>query len=148
MYRKNMSQRGGVLTGDVKADALKKVLELFFQHQIRIKMFHFQTTSYAAHKATDAYLTTFALTFDKFMEVAQGIPTIGGEGRKVVGDKMLIGEVDTVADATELVKYLDEFVDKINDAMGEDKPEYRGLANIRDEIIGDAQQLAYLLKFQ
>jgi len=46
------------------------LLKVFFEYQIQIKMFHFQTKSYAGHKSSDEYLQKVNDKFDKFMEVA------------------------------------------------------------------------------
>lgn len=130
-----------------KEKALSNLLTYFFEHQIIIKMFHFQTTDYAAHKATDVYLAGFLIQFDRFMEVAQGIKEIGGEERKVKMDGIEL-KTEFAKSTDGLINYLDEFVDRVNSAMKGDDSKCRGLAAIRDEIIADAQKLVYLLKFK
>ena len=43
------------------------LLEQFFNHRTMIKMLHFQTKMYGAHKALDVYLTKFDLQFVKLL---------------------------------------------------------------------------------
>ena len=51
---------------------LNNYLEEFTKHQLEMKMYHFQTKSYGAHKASDAYLVKYMVNMDQFMEVGQG----------------------------------------------------------------------------
>ena len=115
------------------------ILMFFFRHQIKIKMYHFQTESYGAHKASDSYLETFEQKLDKFMEVAQGI--VGKLQTKninlniaTVNDKTILEELNT------FIKTLRMF-DKVIATYSE-------LLNIRDEMVGDAEQFKYLLTFK
>ena len=52
---------------------LCNIIKIFFQHQLEIKMYHFQTKLYGAHKASDMYHGGFLEKMDKFLEAAQGI---------------------------------------------------------------------------
>ena len=117
----------------------EKLVRVFFKHQMQLKMFHFQTKNYGAHKASDSYLEEFANNFDKFMEVAQG--TFG----KLESQNMTFS-FDTLNDNTiteelenfiNLLKQLDAYLIRNSD-----------LLNIRDEMVGNAQQLKYLLSFK
>ena len=47
-------------------------INIFFEHQLTIKMFHFQTKKYGAHKAADKYLVKYQANLDRYMEVYQG----------------------------------------------------------------------------
>src|SRR5690606_4852056 len=48
-------------------------LNSMFDYFIVIKILHFLTNNFGAHKASDNYLKLFLDNFDKFMESAQGI---------------------------------------------------------------------------
>jgi hypothetical protein len=118
---------------------IEELLSVFFQHQMKLKMYHFQTKSYGGHKASDAYLEKFANTFDKFLEVAQGIfgkvqTTQFKFSFMTVDDQSINNELDT---------YI-----KILKSLDNDLASYSELLNIRDELIGDAAQLKYLLTFK
>lgn len=119
---------------------LNKLTMNLLNHQIVLKLFHFQTELYGAHKASDAYLEKFAQTMDKFLEIAQGI-----YGKITLKKYTLSGSSHTDEN---IIKHIDGMItllrEKINDVLGN----YTDLINIRDELVGDAEQLKYLLTFK
>src|SRR3972149_5897421 len=52
---------------------LEMVAEHLFEHQIKMKLYHFQTKKYGAHKASDEYIEKFRSNFDRLIEIGQGI---------------------------------------------------------------------------
>lgn len=115
------------------------LLMAMFKHQLTIKMYHFQTKSYGAHKTSDTYLATFSDNLDKFMEVAQGI----------VG-KVQLTQLDfslTTVNDTTIFDSLNQFINILK-SIDNKFSNYSELLNIRDEIVADAQQLIYLLSFK
>lgn len=117
---------------------LEAYLKFFFRHQIQLKLLHFQTNSYAIHKATDSYLSGFADNMDKFMEVAQGV-----YGKLNI--QQLKFEFDVVNNAT-IVDELQKFIKFMGELTSKFANEPALLA-IRDEIVAEAQKLVYLLTF-
>ena len=115
------------------------ILMYFFRHQIKIKMYHFQTESYGAHKASDSYLETFEQKLDKFMEVAQGI--VGKLQTKNINLNII-----TVNDGT-ILEELNNFIKTLR-MLDKVINTYSELLNIRDEMVADAEQLKYLLTFK
>lgn len=119
---------------------LNKLTMNLLNHQIVLKLFHFQTELYGAHKASDAYLEKFAQTMDKFLEIAQGI-----YGKITLKKYTLTGSSHSDEN---IIKHIDGMItllrEKIDDVLGE----YTDLINIRDELVGDAEQLKYLLSFK
>lgn len=119
---------------------LNKLTMNLLNHQIVLKLFHFQTELYGAHKASDAYLEKFAQTMDKFLEIAQGI-----YGKITLKKYTLSGSSHSDEN---IIKHIDGMItllrEKIDDVLGE----YTDLINIRDELVGDAEQLKYLLTFK
>ena len=59
-----------------------KLAHLFLEVRTQIKLYHWQTRSYARHKATDRFIETFEPLVDRFVEAAQGI-TIAESGPDV-----------------------------------------------------------------
>jgi hypothetical protein len=119
---------------------LNKLTMNLLNHQIVLKLFHFQTELYGAHKASDAYLEKYASTMDKFLEIAQGI-----YGKITLKKYTLTGSSHT---DTNIIKHLDGMItllrNKINDVLAD----YTDLISIRDDLIADAEQLKYLLTFK
>lgn len=123
---------------DVSALNLDSVLLRFFEHQIMIKLFHFQTKAYGAHKAADAYGAKFALNMDRFMEAAQG-----KLGRTGVTNWTLS---DTAVNDENIGKRLRQFA-KFLVGLNGSLAGAKDLQTIRDEMLADVNQLRYLLTF-
>lgn len=120
---------------------LNRILTMFYQHQILIKTLHFQTKHYGAHKALDVHLATFTLNMDRFMESAQGI-------YQNVTLKELNIKAKTLTDKT-AASYLKSFVKGLKDVAKEcNKAGHTDLLSILDEILANANQLIYLLRFK
>lgn len=118
---------------------VERLLEEFFLHQLSLKMYHFQTKSYGAHKASDQYLITFALNFDRMMEVTQG------EFGQIKTKRMNL-KLTTLTDGT-VKAYLTEFVRMLED-LENSFGDYPGILAIRDEMVAEARKLKYLLLFK
>jgi hypothetical protein len=117
---------------------LQYLLKVFFQHQLQIKMYHFQTKKYGAHKACDKYLKKFRSNLDRFMEVAQG----AFSKFKIESIEINFETVDDVSINSELDKFV-----KLCRSLDHNFKDYSELINIRDEIIADVEQFKYLLTF-
>jgi hypothetical protein len=121
---------------------MRTLLEFFFKHQLELKLYHFQTTRYGAHKASDAYIDTFGSKFDQFMEVLQGYCDRGVAN---VGALSVV-TTQVVSDQT-IQKILSEYIDQLNKYATTLK-ECEDLTTILFDMIGNARQLKYLLQFQ
>jgi len=115
-------------------------LQLFFQHQIQIKMIHFQTNGFGTHKATDKYLGIFQDNFDKFCEVAQG------KFGKFDLNKLEFN-VSIVTDMESIENVLKNYVKILNKLDEYDGGNVNDLINIKESMVADANQLLYLLTF-
>ena len=132
----------GEAKGEAKGNihSLNNVAMNLLNHQIVMKLFHFQTELYGAHKASDAYLEKFALTMDKFLEIAQGI-----YGRITIKKYTLNGSSHTDEN---IVKHIDVIIKLLRTKINDILADYTDLINVRDELVGDAEQLKYLLTFK
>ena len=132
---KNASQpKSGIMR------SLNNVAMNLLNHQIVMKLFHFQTELYGAHKASDAYLEKFAGTMDKFLEIAQGIYE-----KITIKKYSLNGSAHTDSN---IVKHLDGIITLLREKIDDVLDNYTDLINVRDEIVGDVEQLKYLLTFK
>ena len=120
--------------------SLNKVAMNLLNHQIVMKLFHFQTELYGAHKASDAYLEKFATTMDKFLEIAQGI-----YGRLTIKKFKLEGSSHT---DDNIMKHIEGIITLLRSGIDDVLDNYTDLINVRDELVGDAEQLKYLLSFK
>ena len=110
---------------------------LTFRNQI--KLYHWKTSSYARHKATDEFLELFDQKVDKFVETM-----LGGRDIKIK-DKFKIDFVVT-SDKT-----ITDYVNEFKHYLVEELPQYlleteTDLLNLRDEILNDINQMLYLFR--
>lgn len=112
----------------------------FFLHlRDQIKLYHWQTRVYARHIATDKILETLEKSIDSYVEIY-----IGKYGRSKVNGKNASITLHNLTEAgasrmiIAAIKYLHGPLTKTLDPIDTD------LMNIRDEIIGELNQLLYL----
>jgi DNA-binding ferritin-like protein len=120
--------------------SLNKLTINLLNYQVVLKLYHFQTELYGSHKTIDSYLDKYAQTMDKFLEIAQGI-----YGKITIKKYKFNGSSHTDEN---IIKQLDGMIyllrTKINNILGT----YTDLINVRDELVGDIEQLKYLLRFK
>ena len=106
------------------------------QHQL--KLHHWQTRSYARHKALDKFLKAYAPLLDMFVESYQGALR-----RRVRLAPAYALELHNLSDA-EAVAYVESFECFLNSVVPEAVAGFPDLLNIRDEMLGHVHQLLYL----
>ena len=121
----------------------QNVVIQFMEMLNTIKLFHWKTTSYPTHKATDDLHSKLSSSIDSFVEVM-----LGKHGGRVnlSGVKTIALNDYSSMDSfkTEIAKYkifmksMNQHFDPVNDS---------DLLNIRDEILGELNQFTYLLTF-
>lgn len=122
------------------------IVSMFLQMLNTVKLYHWKTTSYAQHKATDELYSKLNESIDTFVETMLGKT---GSRVNLTGTKYI-----ALLDYTELsgfkkeVEMYKHFL--IN--MGADTflktAVNTDLLNIRDEILGHLNQFTYLLTFK
>jgi len=121
----------------------KEITILFLEILLMIKLFHWKTTSYAIHKATDEAYSKLNTNIDSFIEVLLGKT---GKRTDLMNHKNIqlidLNSVDSFKfKIYEFKKYLINL--NFNKAMLQ--MSNTDLYNIRDTILGDMNQLLYLL---
>lgn len=117
-------------------DAVRDLLQM--QNQLRI--FHWQTKSYAAHKALGKAYETLDDLIDSFVETALGRPEVSlcnGHMDITLFDSK---ELDICTAMNTYKSFLIEISSKVNAETDAD------LLNIRDEMLGVLNHTCYLLK--
>lgn len=94
-----------------------------------IQLFHWNTTSYAAHKASDKLYKSLQPLVDKFIEV-------GLEKRLPAFEEKTVMCYKTLPKMKTYLKQCNGILSKL--------PLANDLANIRDEMIGEIHQFLYL----
>jgi DNA-binding ferritin-like protein len=114
----------------------KELLANIIQMQGQLKVLHWQTESYAEHKAFEKTLNALMGRFDRIIEVYSGKyqrPKFGGVKQITFADY----------DNLKIEAFIEAFEDFMNNSfMAQQDAE---LNNIKDEIVADIQKLKYLL---
>lgn len=114
----------------------KELLSNVLQIQGQIKVLHWQTESFAEHTAFDKIYESLGEKFDRLIEVYSGKysrPKFGGV------TELTFADYDSIKIDAFIKTVIESFVDMF---MAEQDAE---LANLRDEIVADLDQLKYLL---
>lgn len=123
-YKTRKSRKGG------------QIVTIFFNIRDQVKMYHWQTKSFAEHKATDDLVATLDTNIDKFVEIY-----MGRYGRPLIKKTMPVKNL-TVSGIRAFIsrnsKWLETTLPRMIKRSDSD------LLNIRDEILGDLNQVKYL----
>ena len=119
------------------------LVHFFFKLETEVKLFHWQTPSYAQHQASDKLHATLLPLIDEFMEVYQA--KYGRVQSKEPELKFSIKQRDLqsmIEFLTRCMKYLNSL-----DVKGIIPSKDTDLLNIRDEMVGTINQTIYLFSF-
>jgi DNA-binding ferritin-like protein len=117
-------------------DVVRDMLQM--QNQMRI--FHWQTKSYAAHKALGKAYENLDELIDTFVETALGRPEVSLCNGNIDVKLFDIKELDLQTALTTYKTFLSEITNKLNPEIDAD------LLNIRDDMLGVINHTCYLLK--
>jgi len=118
-------------------------IQFFFAMREQIKLYHWQTSLYARHKATDDVLEALDESIDKYVEVYMGKygrPRMTGKTNTIQVKNM--GEKEAVSFVKKCIETLIVVVPK---GLA---PTDTDLVNIRDEMLAELNQLLYLFTLQ
>jgi hypothetical protein len=118
---------------------------MFLQMLNTVKLYHWKTSSYAQHKATDELYSNLNGSIDSFVEIMLG--KNGGSRVNLTGTKQipLLDYTDVSDFKREIEKYKMFLVGMGNDNTLNSNTD---LMNVRDEILGQLNQFTYLLTFK
>jgi hypothetical protein len=123
----------------MEQENLNKIVKIYFTLQLLTKLYHWNTTSYSRHKATDEFLGSFTAKIDKFTEVYIGRYKVKPNVSDIKLETNFINDDGIV----QLFEQFREFLNDLNNyGLGSD------LLNIRDEILADINQALYLFRLK
>jgi hypothetical protein len=123
---------------------MAKIISFFFQLTLQIKLYHFQTLSFARHKASDELHTKMLELSDKFVEVF-----IAKYGRPKLHEPNNTIKIQNLSD-TQMIHYLKKTIGFLQN----DIPKHinieldTDLVNIRDELLMNVNQALYLFTLE
>lgn len=139
---KRRFRRGGSVKKTVLKYSHPNIVSIFLQMLNTVKLYHWKTSSYAQHKATDELYSNLNSTIDKYVEIMLGKT---GDRVNLTGTKTipLLDYTDISGFKQEIEMYKDYLID-----LQVDGKKDTDLLNVRDEILGHLNQFTYLLTFK
>jgi DNA-binding ferritin-like protein len=125
---------------DEYKDLKKQIVTEFFEMLLCIKLFHWKTHNYGAHKATDEIYEKLNSHMDRFIEVI-----IGKNEKRMHMESAKSIKLHSINDNDQMKIHVEKFIKYL---MSLDKKKLDpDLYNIRDDIVTDLNQFLYLLTF-
>ena len=124
------------------SNSVGEIAAIFLNFRDNMKIYHWQTHSYARHKASDKLVDRMSDKMDKFVEVMQGC-----RDERVVMPAQNV-HLDNQNDDTiiELLKNFRRWLQAVLPRYLQQ--EETDLFNIRDEILSDVNQALYLFSLR
>ena len=140
--RKIKNRRKTMRNKSNAAETRAHIVRVFLEMLNNVKLYHWKTSSYSQHKATDELYERLNTNIDTFVEIL-----LGKDETRI---KLLKKQVDlldtknTHEFKSRMYEYR-EFLTGMNDIF--DSKKDSDLLNVRDEILGDINHFLYLLTF-
>ena len=150
MKTRGRNRKGGKQTRRVSLVTNKysqqKIVTMFLQMLNTVKLYHWKTSSYAQHKATDELYTKLNLNIDTFVEIMLG--KTGGRVNLTGQKSIPLLDYTNVSDFKREVELYKRFLIEMNRDGEVNISSNSDLMNVRDEILGNLNQFTYLLTFK
>ena len=141
---KTKKSRGSSLV--LKQYTQQKLVTMFLQMLNTVKLYHWKTTSYSQHKATDELYSNLNENIDSFVEIMLGKK---GDRVNLTGQKSIpLLDYTNLNDFKKEVEKYKAFLINMNKDAGLNITNNSDLLNVRDEILGNLNQFTYLLSFK
>ena len=127
--------------GSTNKYSQQHMVTMFLQMLNTVKLYHWKTSSYAQHKATDELYSNLNTTIDTFVEIMLGKT---GSRVNLTGTKSipLLDYTDVSGFKREVEMYKEYLIGLDGSKSDTD------LLNVRDEMLGHLNQFTYLLTFK
>jgi hypothetical protein len=114
-----------------------------FLHMLNtVKLYHWKTTSFSTHKATDELYAELNEKIDEFVEVLLGKREMGGRAKLLNVPLIKLSVYSTHEAFTKQIENYKDFLVALNENLGSD------LLAIRDEILAAFNKFLYLLSLK
>ena len=116
-----------------------ETVNFFFTLREQIKLYHWQTHLYSRHKATDMVIESLDKSIDQYVEIY-----IGKYGRPKVSKMTGTIRIQNLSE-TSIVRFIRNAIQYLTYELTDGlKPTDTDLHNLRDEMLGEMNQLLYL----
>lgn len=118
-------------------------VNFFFNMREQIKVYHWQTHSFAQHKATDELLDALDKTIDEYVEIY-----MGKYGRPRIGARNNIIRIQNM-NAKSITRFIKACAAYLEGPLVKKlKPTDTDLVNLRDEMLGDLHKVMYFFTLE
>ena len=124
----------------------KEITMVFLEILLMVKLFHWKTTSFATHKATDELYTKLNENIDSFIEVLLG--KSGSRTDLMKNKNIRLVDLSSQESLKKQIESFKGYLVGLNDNKAMKQMTNTDLFNIRDTILGDLNQFLYLLTFK
>jgi DNA-binding ferritin-like protein len=143
-YNKTKKSRNSSLP--LKQYTQQRIVTMFIQMLNTVKLYHWKTSSYSQHKATDKLYSNLNENIDLFVEIMLGKK---GDRVNLTGQKSLpLMDYTNLSDFKKEIEKYKTFLINMNKDAGLNITNNSDLLNVRDEILGNLNQFTYLLTFK
>lgn len=119
-----------------------------FIHMLNtVKLYHWKTTSYSTHKATDQLYSDLNEKIDEFVEILLGKPNITIQKRNALLNVKLVKlhQYNNNNDFKKQIEHYKTFLINLSNIKSFNIPSNSDLMNQRDELLALLNQFLYLL---
>ena len=124
----------------------KEIVVVFLEMLLMVKLYHWKTTSYATHKATDELYTKLNDNIDNFIEILLG--KSGSRINLMSNKNIRLVDLSSQESLKKEIEAFKGYLVSLDDNVAMRKMSNTDLYNIRDTILGDLNQFLYLLTFK
>ena len=120
---------------------MQPIVKHFMEFRDQIKLYHWRTTSYARHKATDEFIEHFDPKVDEFVEVLMG----GRNQKNNDSFSMQFVNLNENTAETHVLRFRDWLQNTLPTHLHEHETD---LFNLRDEILALINRMLYLFRLK
>jgi hypothetical protein len=118
---------------------INKLVNFFFTLELNLKIYHWNTTSYPRHKASDELGGKILELADKFVEIFMGRYNVKPNIERIKIESVYTSDNGNVDLLNQSIKFLEDLNTIIKDS---------DLLNIRDELLGEINKTLYLYRLK
>jgi hypothetical protein len=139
-YRGGKKHNGSAAHGSAAHGSAPHTFVHTFLHMLNtVKLYHWKTTSFSTHKATDELYSTLNEKIDDFMEVILGKREMGGRLKLLSAPLIKLSVYSNNEAFKKQIETYKDFLIALDDSLGSD------LLAIRDEILAAFNKFLYLI---
>jgi hypothetical protein len=142
-HKKTMRKHSGGARGSTK-----DLISTFLHMLDTVKLYHWKTTSYATHKATDQLHADLSAKIDSFVEILLGKPENTPTTKRNEILKVQSLQFKQYKNNEDFKKQVEEYKKFLENLSIVKQPNNNDLANIRDDLLGTMNQFLYLLTLE